>query len=203
VKTNVLTELSDEILMVRFKNTHSNEYFDSLVSRYQKRLYSVAFNLLGNSNEAEEIVQETFIRVWRNRDRFRPEASFAGWVFTITQNLCKDIWRGRKRKQNYEMVSFDPLMLQEHGDFMNISNVAVNQIDKSIEDPGKQAETGEFKEFLIACLQKLPINQRQAIILRDIEGHSYKKIATLTAVSIGTVRSRLHYARLRLREMMK
>jgi len=199
VKAELHEQLTDEALIAAFKQSHQNEYFDSIVDRYKNRLYNMAFNLMGNTSEAEELVQETFVRVLRNYNKFQPHGTFARWIFTIIQNLCKDTWRTRRRKQNYEATFSNLLSLHEHEE--NFSRYSAGSA--AISGPEKQVEYAEQKARLLLYLQQLPPNQKEVIILRDIEGHSYKKIALLTGVAIGTVRSRLHYGRLKLREMMK
>ncbi len=201
VKTSLPPKLSDEELMVRFKNSGNHQYFELLISRYRSKLYSVAFNLLGDAYEAEEIVQEAFIRVWRNYHNFRNNATFAGWIFTIIQNLCKDIWRVRRRKQHYEAIFYNPLSVQEQPD--RNSRKAVDEIINAWSEPGAKAETAELRAFITSCLDQLPANQKEVVVLRDLEGHTYKNIASLTGVPIGTVRSRLHYGRQRLKEIIK
>jgi RNA polymerase sigma-70 factor, ECF subfamily len=213
VKTSLLTKvhdnasenkiLSDEALMVRFKTLRDNQCFKLLFDRYKHRLYSVAFTLLGDAYEAEEIVQEAFIRVWRNCHKFRRGATFGGWMFTIIQNLCKDIWRSRRRRRVYEAIHFKPLSVHEQEDSAKTYRKTVNQSNKTTGDPHKQAENSELRVFINSCLEQLPDNQKQVVILRDLEGRSYKNIANLTGVSIGTVRSRLYYGRQKLKEIMK
>mgnify|MGYP000494108251 CR=1 FL=1 len=200
MNTELDKKLSDEALIAAFKQSRKAFYFDSLVNRYKNRLYSVAFNLLGNDGEAEEMVQETFVRVLRNCHRFSPSSTFARWVFSIIQNLCKDIWRNRKRKQGYEITSCNPLSLHEPEDI--IGHTAMTYQNTAIA-PDYKAEHAEQKAHLLLCIEQLPNRQKEVIILRDLEGQTYKSIASLTGVSIGTVRSRLHYGRLKLRTMMK
>ena len=203
MKTELLTKLSDEALMAQFKDSRRKQYFELLVSRYQKKLYNVAFNLLGNDSEAEETVQEAFIRVWRNGHNFKNEANFSGWIFTIMQNLCRDVWRTRKRKNHYETLFFNPLPINENEDNVKGYQQTTNYLGKDVSEADKEVEKSELRTFLMSCLDRLPDTQKRVIILRDIEGHPYKKIALLTGVSIGTVRSRLHYARRKLKVMLK
>ena len=199
----VQTKLSDEALMASFRYSGDSQYFDLLVSRYQNKLYSMAFNLLGNDCEAEEVVQEAFIRVWRNSHSFRIDATFAGWIFTIMQNLCKDRWRSRQRKQSYEAIFFNPLSVHEHENSVKGYRTAVNILNNNLTEPAQEAELSELRAFLNSCLEQLPNCQREVIILRDLQGHSYKRIASLTGASIGTVRSRLHYGRQKLKNIVK
>lgn len=201
MKTYVSTKLTDEALMTNFRDSHNSQYFELIVSRYKSRLYSVAFNLLGNDCEAEEIVQEAFIRVWRNCHNFKNNATFAGWIFTIMQNLCKDIWRTRRRKKRYAALFFDPLLVQEQEEVG--TRRIFGHLPNNLPEADKHVENAEFKDFITQCLEQLPNNQKQVVILRDIEGHSYKKIALLTGASVGTVRSRLYYGRQKLKELIK
>lgn len=198
-----LKELSDEALLANFKATKDNHYFQSLVACYQNRLYNTAFRIVGNVWEAEEIVQETFIRALRNINNFRTNASFSAWLYTITHNLCVDILRLRRRKKLSLNKSFDPQSLTVHEDIAIYNKHVVTQAADRLPGPAEQLELAERREVVAHSLDYLSEQQRAVVVLRDIEGFSYQEIATITGVNIGTVRSRLHYGRGKLKVYYK
>lgn len=199
----VPTKISDEKLMGLLNSSSKSAYFDLLVCRYQNKLYNLAFGLLRDSSDAEEIVQETFMRVWRNRKNFRDESNFSGWIFTITQNLCKDIWRARERKKSYENIFANHLSVHESEDYKQGKDIGVNYLATNYNSPSREAENKELKNFVKEHLQRLPERQREVVELRDFQGQPYQKIADMLGISIGTVRSRLYYARRKLRKLIK
>src|SRR6516225_6787732 len=106
-------DLSDEALINQFRATREARCFQTLVDRYQNRLYNAAFRILNNSQESEEVVQETFIRVLTNLEKFRNQASVAAWMFKVAHNLCIDIVRSKQRRGKAPAMAFDPQSTQE------------------------------------------------------------------------------------------
>ncbi|HEY9772260.1 MAG TPA: sigma-70 family RNA polymerase sigma factor [Planktothrix sp.] len=175
--------------------------FKSLVRRYQTRVYSVAVRILGNTEEAEEVMQDTFVKVHQNLDKFKNEASFSAWVFKIAHNLCVDLLRNKKRIQPFPVLSFDPQSTASDED--EPKSYTVSQLADQAPGPEQMVDSDEQERVIAASLGKLPENQREVLVLHDIEGFSYQEIAEIVGASIGTVRSRLHYGRLKLRELLE
>ncbi len=194
-------DLTDEALVNSFRATKEPRYYTSLVGRYQHRVFNAAFRILGNTHECEEVVQDTFIKVIQNLDKFQGRASFAAWLFTISHNVCVDTLRNRKRKGSYRMVSFDPQSNHDE-DLVEVNLNVVSQIKDPTPGPAHQLDSIEQQATVAASLQELPDSQRVVLVLHDIEGFSYQEIAEMAGVSIGTVRSRLHYGRQKLRELL-
>lgn len=192
-------ELTDEELIANFRKTKDPVHFQTLVRRYQNRLYGAAFRILGSTEEAEEVVQETFIRVHQNIDSFRRHATFASWAFKIAHNMCLDIMRAKQRRKGFLYLSFDPQSDEE----LHTASSVVSQIADPNRDPAQQLAFEEEETLISESLSSLPDNQRTVLVLHDIEGFSYSEIAEIIGASIGTVRSRLHYGRMRLREMLE
>ncbi|HEY9788452.1 MAG TPA: RNA polymerase sigma factor [Candidatus Obscuribacterales bacterium] len=197
-------DLTDEALIKKFKTTKDLNQFKSLVRRYQNRLYNTAFRILGNMEEAEEVVQDTFLRVHQNLDGFRDDARFASWVFRITHNVCVDFVRMKQRQKNgVKVMSFDPQSCfaeDEHG--AESAAVSLGQVADPHPDPAQKLALEEQERMIQQSLLELPDNQREVLVLHDIEGFSYQEIADIVGTSIGTVRSRLHYGRVKLRELL-
>ncbi len=201
VSIKEIKQLSDEALMSRFRSTHKNYCFEQLVMRYQSKLYNIALKILGNTYDAEEVVQETFIRLFINYDKYHSNTPFAAWLFTITHNLCKDLWRLRQRSIVYENIICPALSL--HEDSAKEYRKTLKQIADKMPGPAQQLENAERRISILRSLSQLPASQKRVIILRDIQGLSYKQIATLTGSAIGTVRSRLFYGREKLKTKLK
>jgi RNA polymerase sigma-70 factor, ECF subfamily len=194
-------DLTDEALVNSFRATKEARYFKTLVGRYQHRVYNVAFRILGDCHESEEVVQDTFLKALQNLDKFHGRSPFAGWLFAIAHNLCVDWLRDRKRKGSYQMVSYDPQSTHED-ETVEVNLNVVSQIATSEPGPSHLVDREEEQATIAASLEKLPDSQRTVLVLHDIEGFSYQEISDMVGVSIGTVRSRLHYGRLKMRELL-
>jgi RNA polymerase sigma-70 factor (ECF subfamily) len=183
-----LSELSDKDLL--FGIVRDDELFRELVSRYQNRLLNFVYRFVHDYDMAEDIVQETFLRVYRKRHEYKAIAHFSTWIFTIAGNLAKSEIRRRKR---WKFQSIDAVPESDHklellDTGMKPDHVtAVNMLDRSIQDA-------------LISLQK---KYREAVFLRDIEGMSYKHITEITKVPVGTVKSRVNRARTKLQELLR
>ncbi len=177
--------------------------FQSLVRRYQGRIFTASFRILSNAEEAEEVVQDTFLKVHHNISKFRQQASFAAWVFKIAHNLCMDVLRNRQRKKGFRLLSFDPQSSapEQHEEPVEAYNI-ISQLADPGADPSQMLELREQGSIVADSLKQLTDNQRTVVVLHDIEGFSYQEIAEIVGTSIGTVRSRLHYGRSKLKELL-
>jgi len=195
-------ELTDVDIIDNFRATGQARYFQSLVSRYQHRIYNAAFRMIGDTQEAEEVVQETFIKVLQNLEKFRNQATFAAWMFRIAHNICIDILRSRQRKGGLQMMSFDPQSTQEQIDQAYLQLSQVSQVADLEPGPAQKIEHIEQQEMIASSLGQLPESQRIVLVLHDIEGFSYQEIAEIVGDNVGTIRSRLHYGRLKMKELL-
>jgi len=157
--------------------------FDALVSLHQDRVFALAYRMLGDSEDAADVQQETFLQAWRNLRKFRGEAEFSTWLHRITVNLCLS----RKRRK---VIVSEPL--DDH--------VLVRS-----PDPGPVAclERTETIATVRRVLDAMPAHYRVLIVLRDMEGRSYEETACVLGCSVESVRTRLHKARKLLREKMR
>ncbi len=184
--------LSDEELVVRSRRG-DRQAFQTLVEKYQRRIYAVAYGLLGNRESALDAVQETFIKAHRSLARFKGKSSFYTWLYRIAVNSSIDI--GRREGHRDELEYRDELEQDEaKGEY---------PVAPSSEDPAKELMEKELGEMIEDAMRQLPAEQRSAIVLREIEGLSYKEMANVMGCSEGTVMSRLHYGRKRLQEILK
>ena len=175
-------ELSDDEVIRRCL-AGEKELFSRLVERYEKRAFWVAYNLLGNPEEARDVVQDAFVRAYRSLDRFDFGRKFYTWFFRIVTNLAIDRLR---RKGVAKSVSL--------GDEM------AEALPASGEGPAKPLEREEVRRKVRALLETLPPKFKAVMVLRDIDGLSCKEIAPILGTTYATVRWRLHKARQLFRE---
>jgi RNA polymerase sigma-70 factor (ECF subfamily) len=180
-----MTERSDEELMALFQNGDPGA-FTLLVRRYKDDLTNFVVRFVGDRAEAEDLVQETFVRVFRRKELYNEVAKFSTWLYTIASNLAKTrlrrlaLWRFvRIGGGGDEGPEFD---LPDDG-------VA----------PDRAADETLREERIQKALDALPVKFREVIILRDIQDLSYEEIASITGMAIGTVKSRINRARMQLR----
>ncbi len=188
--TNPLERQTDEELIVGFQKGNTAA-FDQLVSRFKDPLTNYVFRFLGDWDECSDVVQETFVRVYQNRDSYKPIAKFSTWIYTIATNVAKSRLR---RKGFMQLFSFLNRRDEENGVFEvpDESSRADLRLESSMEEQRIQK-----------ALDALPLKYRQVVILRDVQELSYEEIADITGLSLGTVKSRINRARQRLQEMLK
>jgi len=154
--------------------------FEHIVIRYERRVLTLAWRLLGNSEDAQDASQEVFLRAFRFLHRFDSARPFEPWLVRLTVNVCRDI--GRKRPAN---TVLDPEILPASS------------------DPHAELSAEEQKRMLHAVLHELPEKERAAVVLRDIEGFSTAEAAEILGSSETTVRSQISTARLKIRKALK
>jgi RNA polymerase sigma-70 factor (ECF subfamily) len=167
--------------------------FRKLVERHQRRAHAVAFGLVRHHEDALEIVQEAFIRVFKHRAEFAGQASFSTWLYRIVFNLSID--QLRKRSPN-KTVDFD--------DEVSMDGAATEWIPRRSEvDPWAQLDRKRLVMAVQAALDQLPAIHRAVILLRELEGFSYEEMAETLEVSKGTIMSRLFHARKKLQKLLR
>jgi len=177
---------ADEELIARFQAGDVYAY-EQLVRRYKEPLLNFVFRFIGDLVEAEDIVQDTFYRVYKNKHYYKEVAKFSTWIYTIAGNLAKTELRRRRRKR-----------------FFSINKESINEKEVEIpdlkSDPEVETNTIVTEKIIQQAIGKLPQKFRQVIVLRDIQGFSYEEISSIIKVPLGTVKSRVNRARLRLQE---
>jgi len=159
-----------------------------LVAEHQRMVVQLAMNLLGDRDEALDLSQDVFLRVFRTIHRFRGQSSLRTWIYRIAVNQARNRHRFWRRRHRADQVSLDEHMAT-HGDFRSTGDTT----------PDRLLAQKELAARLQRALDGLPFDQRTAIVLREIDGLSYEEIAFSLGVAIGTVKSRLTRARQTLR----
>jgi len=169
--------MTDEQLMQRFASG-DHDAFDTLVERYKRPLFTVIYRMTGNRADAEDIFQETLMRIVRHKKAFDPDKTFSSWVYAIATNLCRD--RARKLK-----------------------NRSAGELDEERLASDRDPETDSFRAEISAAMEKaillLPEEQREVFLLREYAGLPFSRIAEATGSKLNTVLGRMHLAIRKLR----
>jgi RNA polymerase sigma-70 factor (ECF subfamily) len=166
--------------------------FRLLVRHYQDRVHGLLFRMLRHPEEAREVAQDVFVAVFQKIDGYRGESALSTWIFRIAVNHAKNRMKYAARRHAGRQDSFEAMA----------SPPAVNPLAVAIPRPDEAHAQGQLTAALEAALSALDEEPRLMVLLRDIEGQSYEDIATITGLPLGTVKSRIHRARLRLRELL-
>ncbi|HEX6039597.1 sigma-70 family RNA polymerase sigma factor [Longimicrobium sp.] len=180
-----LKQLDDSGVVAAFLDGNKRA-FGELVERYQNRLLNFIYRTTGDRERAEDLVQETFIRVYRHLHRFDQTKKFSTWIYTIASNLAKNELRNRSRNP---LVLFQTLMKNRQADERPL------EWEDNTYRPDDLFRKRHLKSQVDAAVEQLPEHHRTVFILREMEGKTYEEIAEITATNLGTVKSRLNRAR--------
>jgi len=154
-----------------------------LIDRYSKTVYNLAFNFCGSSDDASDLTQEIFIKIYKNIDRFDDNLNIASWIMRISKNHCIDYWR-KNKKNNLRVELEDNLARDDHS---------------PEDDLIKSGDLYRLREMML----RLNPDVRALLILRDIQNHSYQEIADSLDIPLGTVKSKINRARIQLAKLYK
>ncbi len=185
----------DDVQLVERTQQGDQQAFSQLFAKYQKKVFNLCFRFVDNYEEAKDLTQETFVRVYNGIKNFRREASFSTWLYCIASNTCKNKLRSWKGRPN--LVSLDETFETEDDEMTRQFE------DKGCPTPLAEVETMEIQERVQKAINSLSEEHREVVILRDIEGCSYEEIAANLGCNLGTVKSRLSRARLELKDILK
>lgn len=182
----------EQALIARCKNGEIAA-FDELVGRFQKRVFNFAYGIAGNQDDANDVAQEAFVRVFNSIQTFRGDANFTTWIYRIVTNVYLD---ERKKSKSHRLTSLD--------EFIDLEE---NSVSRQIEDesplPDQVAESKERNQVVRNAVNSLPDYQKVIVTLYHLHDRSYEEIAEILHLPIGTVKSRLNRARLALAEKLK
>ncbi len=185
-------EVSDMELIEKFTKGCTAS-FEELIGRYETKVSNLAMRLTRNAEDAEEVLQDVFVTVYRKIEGFEGKAKFSSWLYRITVNAA--FMKLRKRKQDHS-VSFDDML-------PHLQNKAITQHNAFGARSDALAMNNEIKDTLEAAISKLPEDYRAVFVLRDIDGLSNKEVGEILDLSIPAVKSRLHRSRLMLRKRLR
>ncbi len=185
-----LFALSDEELIKEFQDNDTLEAYEILVKRYKDPLMNFVYRFVGNRDVCADIVQDTMIKFYLNKDSYKSFAKFSTWIYTIAGNLAKNELKRRKRRTILSLSSDD-------------EEKTIQVEDKSFFTPEALADSSIKGDMIQKALLKVKPVYREVVILRDIEGFSYEEIAEMTELSIGTVKSRINRGRAQLQKLLK
>ncbi len=170
--------------------------FGEIVLTYQRRVYNIAYRMLGSREEAKDLAQEVFLTVFESIRDLREEAKFEPWLIRITLNHCRNRWNYLKRRKYFNSDSLDDPVETEDG-------AMPKQLDDPSDNPETLLEKKMIQNWIQKGLQQLKEEQRELIVLRDLQGFSYEEIGKLFGLPEGTVKSKLHRARMDLKEILE
>jgi len=186
----------DDIELIRLFNNGDALAFVEIATRYRDRLCAVAFGMLKNHADAEEIAQDALMRAHRGLATFRGDSSLATWLHRIALNLARNRYWYFFRRQRHNSISLD-CSLTEHSE-----TTLANHVASEAAGPAREAVTREFSELILECMDRLDTPARTLLTLRNSLNLSYEEIAREMNLNIGTVKSRLARARARLRALL-
>lgn len=187
----------DEVQLIARSQQGDVSAFNLLVVQYQQIVYNVVLRMLGDRDIAADVTQDTFISALRAIQSFRAGSSFRAWLLRIASNQACDQWR---RTHRHVQESLDSLTDEDEPHTASVLNTLIATGDQV--NPEESLLTQELQELISRGLQTLPLDQRVAVILCDVQGLSYEEIALTTHTTLGTVRSRIARGRIRLRDYL-
>jgi RNA polymerase sigma-70 factor, ECF subfamily len=176
----------DDATLLRAVRDGDAEALEALLARHEDRIFRFGMRMCRHEEDARDVVQETMLAVARSAERFRGDASFAGWLFSIARNACAK----NRRKRVGQPETLEPLDTAE-------------PLPSESEVPEQILERRRMEQALEAAIASLRPKHREVVLLRDVEGLSAKEVAQATGSSVAAVKSRLHRARAELREMLQ
>lgn len=183
--------MNEEALLIEKARGGSVSAFEELISLYEKKIYNYCYRMTNSREDAEDLAQEVFIKVYRNLKSFKGNSKFSTWIYRIAYNTCVDKYRKNKRVNT---VSLNPG-----------NDEGANEIELVSGDPLPEDEVIQMERYkkLQACIAALKPEYKTVIILRDIQNYSYEEIAEILRLPLGTVKSHISRARAALCDALK
>jgi len=189
-KIEDVSKTENELIKKAKEGDH--ESFEILILSCKEKAYNVAFRFMQNEEDALDSLQESFIKIYRHLSKFNEQSRFDTWVYRIVVNTCKDMLRKNKQRMSY---LYDAPYKNE-----NDEDIYLEIPDKA---PGPEAllESKTERDHMLSCLDKLNMEHKETLILRDVRGLSYDEISDVLECSIGTVKSKISRARQKFKEV--
>ncbi|MFN4226745.1 MAG: RNA polymerase sigma factor [Candidatus Ratteibacteria bacterium] len=181
----------NDLELVEKAKAGDNKAFEELVRKTQDKIYNLGLKILGNKEDAADLLQETYIKAYESLPKFEGKSSFYTWLYRIATNFALM----KLRKEKYKKISIDEIKQMSNGTYkLEISDWSNN--------PQIQYRNEELKEILNEAINSLPPKYKTIFILHDIEGLSLSEISEILSLSISTIKTRIHRSRLYLREKL-
>ena len=183
----MMSRCPDDHSLVQAYRAGRTDAFEVLVKRYQERLYPTILRLIGSAEDAEDVLQDTFLRAFEKLDQFQGDSSFYTWIYRIAVNLALSGHRRRRIRSSLRLRHRPPI------------SRGTDPADESPDsDPAAPLERAERERIVQDALSSLSPEHRAIVVLKDFDGHRYEEIGAILNIPVGTVRSRLHRARCEL-----
>ena len=182
-------QFSDEILIKKFQDGEINAY-NEIVYRYKDRLFNFIYRFLHDVERSEDLVQDTFIKLYTHKNSYQEIAKFSTWLYTIAANLARTELRKLKRRKTFSVTELS----RDDREFI---------ISSDDSDPSEGHLSNNFEKKVQNALSELPDDFKTIIILRDIQELSYDEISKIVELPLGTVKSRINRGRLKLQQLLK
>lgn len=187
---------TDDLTLVKRVRDGDQRAFKLLVERYQRKVYAVALGMLKDKEEAMDVSQEAFVKVYKYLDHFKGDSSFYTWLYRITVNICIDVMR-RKGSAGGQMEEFDESIATDLGE------ARIGALGSRLgTNPQKSALRRELAEKIQEALASVPEKHRAILLLREVEGMSYEDLSRTLDIPKGTVMSRLFHARAKVQKIL-
>ena len=184
----------DRVLIDRYVNQNDQDAFNILAQKYSGRAYQIAYGVLGNREDAEEVAQDAFVRIYRALPKFRGDSELSTWMYRIIINLARNKHRWNRVRGAGKNFSIDAPIDNGRGD----GELTIDLPDQGMA-PDQISLYNELKEKTKQAMAKLPESYREAVILRTVKGLSYEEIAEVLGCKVGTVKSRIARGREEIR----
>lgn len=193
-------ERAQERRLIRRLRRGDEQAFATIVRTYQSRVFNMVFRMVGSREEAEDVAQDVFVTVFQSIDSFRGESKFSTWLYRVTVNHCKNRLKYLKRRRKHLGRPLDEIAEAElaRGSGDHQAGYHAN-----IPRPDEQVSGHQMERLIQREIAALDEEHRVLVVLRDIQGLSYQEIVEVTGLNIGTIKSRLHRARLALKEALE
>jgi RNA polymerase sigma-70 factor (ECF subfamily) len=201
MRTEEIQTTEDEPDLVRRAKAGDQRAFTALVKKYESTVYNFAFKVCRDEEKAEETLQDTFVNVYRKLDQFNGKAKFSTWLYQIVTNNC--LMKRRKNKLEQSSISLESTEIV-HNDQESESPIhPIYTVPLTDKTPQDDVVNKELREYLDKAILMLPMDQRIAFILRDVEGRSSEEAAKILKTSVPALKSRLRRARVFLQKQLQ
>jgi RNA polymerase sigma-70 factor, ECF subfamily len=201
MKIDQIAHIVNETELVHKAQRGDQRAFASLVKKYESTVYSFAYKVCRNEEHATETLQDTFVNVYRKLDQFNGKAKFSTWLYQIVTNNC--LMKRRKTKLEKSSISMESSEHGQENSDLHGNGAPLHTLVSLKQTPQDEVVNNELRELLDSAILKLPMEQRIAFVLIDVEGRSAEEAAKIQKISVPAIKSRLRRARIFLRKQLQ